>query len=66
MWSVYEFLYKAIYYGSIEKEIFNCLDREDQTFHWISINNIDNEYAVVIKKGMPSIIKVINEIKVEE
>ncbi|UKI58649.1 MAG: hypothetical protein L6V81_04545 [Clostridium sp.] len=31
-----------------------------------SINNIDNEYAVVIKKGMPSIIKVINEIKVEE
>lgn len=31
-----------------------------------SINNIDNEYAVVIKKGMPSIIKVINEIKDEE
>ena len=25
----------------IEKEIFNCLDREDQTFHWISINNIN-------------------------
>lgn len=41
MWSVYEFLYKAIYYGTIEKEIFNCLNREDQTFHLISINNID-------------------------
>ena len=41
MWSIYEFLYKVIYYGSIEKEIFNCLDREEQTFHWISINNIN-------------------------
>lgn len=41
MWSIYEFLYKVIYYGSIEKEIFNCLDREDQTFLWISINKID-------------------------
>lgn len=37
----YEFLYKAIYSKPIEKEIFNCLDREGQTFHWISINDID-------------------------
>lgn len=55
MWSIYEFLYKVIYYDSIEKEIFNCLDREDQTFHWISINNIDK--VKIIPSNLKQVIK---------
>ena len=51
----YEFLYKAIYYGSIEKEIFNCLDREDQTFLWISINKIDK--VKILPSNLKQVIK---------
>ena len=51
----YEFLYKAIYYNSIEKEIFNCLDRKDQTFHWISINDIDK--VKILPSNLKPVIK---------
>lgn len=51
----YEFLYKAIYHGPIEKEIFNCLDRENQTFHWISIKDIDK--VKILPSNLTQIIK---------
>lgn len=51
----YEFLYKTIYYNSIEKEIFNCLDRKDQTFHWISINDIDK--VKILPSNLKPVIK---------
>ncbi|MCI6265999.1 MAG: NUDIX domain-containing protein [Erysipelotrichaceae bacterium] len=38
----YCFCYKAIYDGKIEKDNFNCLDHDGQTFHWINISEIDN------------------------
>ena len=37
----YSFIYKAVYDGDIEKDNFNCLDRDGQTFHWINISEID-------------------------
>ena len=37
----YNFCYKAIYNGKIDKVDFNCLDHEGQTFHWIDIDKLD-------------------------
>ena len=37
----YNFCYKAIYKGKIDKVDFNCLDHEGQTFHWIDIDKLD-------------------------
>lgn len=51
----YEFLYKAIYHGPVEKETFNCLDRENQTFHWISINDIDK--VKILPSNLKQVIK---------
>lgn len=37
----YNFCYKAIYSGNIEKEHFNCLDHEGQSFRWFNISDLE-------------------------
>ena len=37
----YNFCYKAIYNGKIDKVDFSCLDHKGQTFHWIDIDKLD-------------------------
>ncbi len=41
----YCFCYKALYNGTIEKNIFKCLDNSGQSFYWIDLNKI-NEYTI--------------------
>ena len=38
----YNFCYKAIYNKDIKEKIFNCLDHEGQTFHWVNLNELNN------------------------
>ena len=55
----YNFCYKAVYNGVIEKQDFNCLDHEGQTFHWINISDIDN--IKLFPKMSSNYIKNIND-----
>lgn len=60
----YEFLYKATYDKTIEKEIFECKDKNNQTFHWIDLSkineiNIKPDHIKEIIKN-PNCIKIHN------
>lgn len=58
----YNFCYKAIYNGLIEKNYFDCLDREDQTFHWINISDIDSikMFPINVKKYIVDVSKSVS------
>lgn len=58
----YNFCYKAIYNGLIEKDYFDCLDRGDQTFHWINISDIDSIkiFPINVKKYVVDVSKSVN------
>ena len=38
----YCFVYKGIYDGKIKNNIIKCIDNDNQSFYWISINEINN------------------------
>lgn len=54
----YEFLYKAVYKGKIEKLDFECLDRAGQSFHWIELNELDN--IKILPENIKKVIKKVD------
>ena len=46
----------------IQKDYFDCLDREDQTFHWINISDIDSikMFPINVKKYIVDVSKSVS------